>query len=106
MLSWPGDRILDLRAFSYRNVSSGNTHLSIGRTAGRSPTVSTMMRLWQFVGLGLLVSGSALAAKFTIEGYPTLILLDSKGNEVARRVGYQPGGPEAFIKWVESTAKK
>ena len=48
----------------------------------------------------------ALAAKFTIEGYPTLILLDSKGNEVARRVGYQPGGPEAFIKWVESTAKK
>lgn len=47
-----------------------------------------------------------LAAKFGIKGYPTLILLDSKGNELAREVGYMPGGPAAFIKWVEASAKK
>ncbi|MDX2080930.1 MAG: thioredoxin family protein [Terrimicrobiaceae bacterium] len=44
-----------------------------------------------------------LAQKFGVEGYPTVVLLNSKGKEVAREVGYQPGGPKAFIKWVESS---
>ena len=43
----------------------------------------------------------ALAAKFDVEGFPTLILVDAAGNEVARHVGYLPGGPGALVKWVE-----
>ena len=44
---------------------------------------------------------SALAAKFGVEGFPTLILVDAGGKEVARHVGYLPGGPASLIKWVE-----
>lgn len=44
---------------------------------------------------------SALAAKFGIEGFPTLILVDAGGKEVARHVGYLPGGPDSLVKWVE-----
>jgi thioredoxin-related protein len=44
---------------------------------------------------------NALAAKFGVEGFPTLILVDVGGKEVARHVGYLPGGPDSLIKWVE-----
>jgi thioredoxin-related protein len=43
-----------------------------------------------------------LAEKFGIEGFPTLVLMDSQGKEVARNVGYLAGGPEGFAKWVEA----
>ncbi|HEY5769113.1 MAG TPA: thioredoxin family protein, partial [Terrimicrobium sp.] len=43
-----------------------------------------------------------LAEKFGIEGFPTLVLLDPQGKEAARNVGYLPGGPEGFVKWVEA----
>jgi len=43
-----------------------------------------------------------LAEKFGIEGFPTLVLVDPKGTEVTRNVGYLAGGPEGFAKWVES----
>ena len=43
-----------------------------------------------------------LAEKFGIQGFPTLVLLDPQGKEAARNVGYLQGGPEAFIKWVQS----
>jgi protein disulfide-isomerase len=43
-----------------------------------------------------------LAEKFGIEGFPTLVLLDSQGKELARNVGYLAGGPEGFAKWVEA----
>jgi protein disulfide-isomerase len=46
-----------------------------------------------------------LAEKFGIEGFPTLVLLDPKGSEVTRNVGYLAGGPEGFAKWVESARK-
>jgi protein disulfide-isomerase len=46
-----------------------------------------------------------LAEKFGIEGFPTLVLLDPKGTEVTRNVGYLAGGPEGFTKWVESARK-
>jgi protein disulfide-isomerase len=46
-----------------------------------------------------------LAEKFGIEGFPTLVLLDPKGTEVTRNVGYLAGGPEGFAKWVESARK-
>jgi len=50
-------------------------------------------------------ANQALAEKFDIEGFPTVILLDSKGIELAREVGYQGGGVEGFIAWVEKSKK-
>jgi thioredoxin-related protein len=47
-----------------------------------------------------------LAEKFGIQGFPTLVLLDAQGKEAARNVGYLPGGPEAFTKWVESARNR
>jgi len=44
----------------------------------------------------------ALQAQYNVEGFPTLVLLNSKGKEIARNPGYLAGGPDAFIKWVES----
>ena len=46
-----------------------------------------------------------LAEKFGIEGFPTLVLLNPQGEEAARNVGYLPGGPEGFVKWVESAGR-
>lgn len=46
-----------------------------------------------------------LAEKFGIEGFPTLVLLDPQGKEAARNVGYLPGGPEGFVKWVEAAGR-
>lgn len=46
-----------------------------------------------------------LQAKFNVEGFPTLVLLNSQGKEVARNVGYLRGGPEGLIKWVEGAKK-
>lgn len=43
-----------------------------------------------------------LAKKFNVEGYPTLVLLNAKGKEIARNEGYLEGGPSAFIKWADS----
>lgn len=38
----------------------------------------------------------ALAEKYGIEGYPTIVLMDAAGKELGR-LGYQRGGPEAWI---------
>jgi len=46
-----------------------------------------------------------LQKKFGVDGFPTLVLLDSKGKEIARNPGYLAGGPKAFIDWVEKSAK-
>ena len=37
-----------------------------------------------------------LQKKFGIQGYPTVILLDAEGKELAR-TGYQPGGAAAYV---------
>lgn len=47
-------------------------------------------------------SNEALAKKYKIEGFPTLILLDGKGAELAREVGYNGGGVKGFIEWFNS----
>lgn len=39
---------------------------------------------------------AALAAKYNIQGYPTIILADAKGLPYAQ-TGYQAGGPEAYL---------
>ena len=49
-------------------------------------------------------ANDALSAKYKIEGYPTVIVLDSEGKKVGE-LGYQPGGPEAFIASLEKLKK-
>jgi len=46
-----------------------------------------------------------LQQQFGVNGYPTLVLVDSKGKELARNVGYLEGGPKAMIDWVTKSAK-
>jgi protein disulfide-isomerase len=50
-------------------------------------------------------ANQALATKYNIDGFPTLILLDSKGGELAREVGYDGGGVNGFIAWVNKYKK-
>jgi thioredoxin-related protein len=38
-----------------------------------------------------------LQTQYAINGYPTLVVLNPEGKELARWVGYQPGGPGALI---------
>jgi len=46
-----------------------------------------------------------LQAQFGVDGFPTLVLLDSKGKEIARNPGYLAGGPDALIAWVKKATK-
>lgn len=41
-----------------------------------------------------------LAQEYGVRGFPTIILLDSEGKEVAR-TGYRRGGAEAYVKHLE-----
>ncbi len=41
-------------------------------------------------------ANQALADKYGIKGYPTIIVLNPDGKKVGK-LGYQPGGPKAFI---------
>ncbi|WP_052572735.1 thioredoxin family protein [Haloferula sp. BvORR071] len=43
--------------------------------------------------------------EYQIEGFPTIILLNSKGREVAR-TGYQEGGPDKYVEHVKGLLKK
>ena len=43
----------------------------------------------------------ALSKKYGVNGFPTLVLLNPNGKEIARNEGYLAGGPEAFEKWAE-----
>ena len=42
----------------------------------------------------------ALAAKYKIRGYPTVLLLDSKGNIIVR-TGYRSGGAPKYIEFLK-----
>ena len=44
----------------------------------------------------LVKQNDALAAKYKIEGYPTLVILDSDGKKVGE-MGYVEGGPKPFL---------
>ncbi len=46
-----------------------------------------------------------LQAKYKIEGYPTIIVLNGQGKKVGE-LGYQPGGPKAFIASLEKLKGK
>jgi protein disulfide-isomerase len=49
-------------------------------------------------------ANSALARKYNVEGFPTIIVLNSEGKKVGE-LGYQPGGPKAFIAALEKLKK-
>lgn len=42
-------------------------------------------------------ANEALAQRFGIQGFPTIVLVDSKGEEITR-TGYQYGGAENYVK--------
>jgi protein disulfide-isomerase len=50
-------------------------------------------------------ANQALQEKYKIEGYPTIIVLNSAGKKVGE-LGYEPGGPKAFIAKLEELKKK
>src|SRR5262245_13112334 len=50
-------------------------------------------------------ANSALQNKYKVRGYPTIIVLNSAGAKVAE-LGYQPGGPQAFIAQLDKAKKK
>ena len=49
-------------------------------------------------------ANQALQRKYRIEGYPTIIVLNGDGKKVGE-LGYQPGGPTAFIEALEKLKK-
>lgn len=53
----------------------------------------------------LKAANQALAKKYNVEGYPTFVVLNKDGKEIGRQVGYQPGGPKAFIAEIEGFKK-
>lgn len=50
-------------------------------------------------------ANQAVAEKYKIQGYPTVIVMDGNGKELGR-LGYVEGGPKAFIAELEKVLKK
>lgn len=46
-----------------------------------------------------------LAERYGVQGFPTVLLLDAAGKELAR-TGYQPGGAAAYVKHLEELLKE
>jgi protein disulfide-isomerase len=46
-----------------------------------------------------------LKTKYAIRGYPTVVVFDGEGQELARWVGYGGGGPAALIAKIEALKK-
>ena len=53
----------------------------------------------------LKTQNDGLAKNYGIQGFPTLILLNSEGKKVTQHVGYLPGGPDALIGEIEKAKK-
>jgi protein disulfide-isomerase len=50
-------------------------------------------------------ANQALQKQYKIRGYPTIIVLNGDGKQIGE-LGYQPGGPKAFIEALEQLKKK
>lgn len=50
-------------------------------------------------------ANKALAEKFNVEGFPTVIVLDSSGNQVSKDVGYDGQSPKDFIAKLDKLKK-
>jgi thioredoxin-related protein len=51
-------------------------------------------------------ANEALAEKYQIGGFPTVILLNGDGKELWRQVGYPPGSSKTFLDEIEKARKK
>lgn len=50
-------------------------------------------------------ANQALQKKYKVQGYPTIIVLNSEGKQIGE-LGYMPGGPKAFIAELEKLKAK
>lgn len=50
-------------------------------------------------------ANNALAQKYKVQGFPTVLLMDSKG-KVILTTGYKPGGPEKYIEHLKEAIEK
>ena len=48
------------------------------------------------------VQNNELQEKYQVQGFPTIVLLSSDGKVIKQQIGFAPGGPKAFIDWVNS----
>ncbi len=44
----------------------------------------------------------SMANKYSVRGFPTVLLMDKEGN-VVKVTGYQPGGPDAYVKHIKES---
>ena len=51
-------------------------------------------------------ANAALKKEYAVRGYPTIVVLNSEGDEVWKQVGYLKGGPSAFIAKLEEVRAK
>lgn len=51
-----------------------------------------------------MAQNQRLAMQYQIQGFPTVVVLDSSGKQVGA-IGYTPGGPQAFIAQLERLRK-
>ncbi len=52
---------------------------------------------------GSPTADKALEAKYKVEGFPALFILDENGQVLAQQPGYLPAGP--FAEWINNSAK-
>ncbi len=48
----------------------------------------------------------ALAREYQIEGFPSIIILDPEGDEVARQTGFQPGAADDYRDWLQGAMSR
>jgi thiol-disulfide isomerase/thioredoxin len=53
----------------------------------------------------LKTANQAMAKKYQVQGFPTIILVSSSGEEIARKVGYDGETPDSMIEWIKQNAK-
>jgi len=53
----------------------------------------------------LKAQNEKLQKEFGVRGFPTLVLLNSEGKEIARNPGFLAGGPDAMINWVQEKSR-
>jgi protein disulfide-isomerase len=49
----------------------------------------------------LMAQNKALAEKYRIEGFPTIMILSPEGDLVERATGYRRGGAEAYVEYIK-----
>ena len=54
----------------------------------------------------LKAANAALAQKYNVQGYPTLVVVKPDGTVVWTQMGYLEGGPKALIDQLEAAEKK